>query len=199
MAFGFLKKIAKVALPIAGTALLGPAGGALGGALGGAISGGGVGGALGGAAAGGLSGLALKGGIGGLGGKLAKLGISPAQAAQLGLAGLGVAQGAQQQGKANQINQQLLGQLQAQSQAREPLRKAAVAKLLAAPPSAPDLGNVFQSSNPFAARMAAPQAPQQPFTPMAMQGQPLAMPSLSPIQARLARVSGGPGPRMRQT
>lgn len=154
MAFGFLKKLAKVGLPILGTALGGPLGGAIGGGLGGLVSGGGLGGTLAGAAGGGLGGLAL-GNVGGLGAKLAKLGLSPSKLAELGLAGAGLAQGASQQGKANQINQQLLQQIQGETKARQPLQQAAIAKLLAPPPGAPDLSSIFQSSSPFA-RSAAP-------------------------------------------
>ena len=53
---GILKKVASVALPIAGSYLGGPIGGALGGALGGEVAGGGLKGALIGGALGGLGG-----------------------------------------------------------------------------------------------------------------------------------------------
>lgn len=149
MAFGFLKKIAKVALPIAGTALLGPLGGVAGGALGGAISGGGVKGALTGAALGGLGGLAASK-AGGIKALLGKLGQNPARLAQLGIAGLGTLQSAKQQGQANQVLQSMLARQQAEAADQGRARQMLMARLGQARPTAPNLSPLFQSSSPFA-------------------------------------------------
>lgn len=194
MAFGFLKKLAKVALPIAGTALLGPLGGAAGGALGGLVSGGGVGGALGGAAAGGLGGMALGklGGVKGLGSLFGKM--SAGDLAKLGISGLGVLNASQQQGKGNAIANQLAQQQAAQAADQAKLRQQFMGKIGNLPSQAPDLGSLFQSSNPFARQpLAAIQGPAPSSTPLAMQGQPLAMPQLSPIEAQLQRLRAGTG------
>lgn len=151
MAFGWLKKVAQVGLPILGSVVGGPVGGLAGGALGGAI-GGGVKGAVGGGLAG-LAGGGLLKGAGGIGGALAGLGKNPGQLAQLGLAGLSTIQGAQKQGQANKINQQLLDQLNQQAAGQAQARTMALARLGAPPPQAPNLSGLTQSANPFARRV----------------------------------------------
>lgn len=126
---GAVKLIGKAA-PLAALAI--PGLGALGaagiGAIGGAARGGGIGGILGGAAMGGLGSAAI-GSVGGAVGGLQKLGITPAQAIQGGLAGLGMIQGAQQQGQANRINADVLNQLKQQAAVQDQLRQQALARL----------------------------------------------------------------------
>lgn len=196
MAFGFLKKIAKFALPVVGTALGGPLGGAAGGALGGLVSGGGLKGAAGGA----LGGLTLGklGGIKGVAGQLGKL--SAGDLAQLGLAGAGAIASAQQAGKANAINQGVLNQLQAQEAQKAKVRDQLLGRLTGPQAQREDLGSLFVSDNPFArslprqgtqpAPTVIPEAPAPLlYTPRAFQGQELAMPNRGAVQNRLRRAA----------
>jgi hypothetical protein len=126
-----LGKIGKVALPVAAGVLGGPllggaaklALGKLGGSSAGAPAGGAFPGGPGEAFGGGAPSGGLLGRIGGA------IGADPLRAAGLGLAGLNVIQAGKQQGKANQINQQLLQQAQAQQAEQDRYRQMLMGRL----------------------------------------------------------------------
>ena len=160
-----LKGIAKVALPIVGTALGGPLGGLAGGALGGLVSGGGVKGAVTGAALGGLGGgvlgklpvvgsaLGRLGGAasgGGLGGLLGQVGGFVKNNPALVLGGVTTALGAQQQAKAGRYQQQALDLARSQYAGAQPLRDAALGALGQAT-QPPDLSWMTGGGNPYSA------------------------------------------------
>ena len=209
MAFGFLKKIVKgvgkvakkaapivVLIPGVGTipaALLGGVGGlAAGEGLKGALTGA-AGGAAGGLAGGALRKLGAGKALGGLfGGGAPNLG----DLAKLGIAGAGVVQSAQQQGKANKLLDQYAQQEAALQAQRAPLQQLFSQGIQKLPTQGPDLGGLFQTANPFA-RPGTPQPamagiPAQPlgYTPLEIGNQPLAMPDRSRIQGRTRRLGG---------
>lgn len=159
-------KVARIAAPIVGGLTLGPLGGAL---IGGGVNAITKGGSLADKAKAGLTGAAvgagagaLKGGLakvgapaGGAGGLLGKIGSAigkdPMKAAQIGLAGLGTLQGAQQQAKAGKINTQIQEQAMAEQAQRNALKQQLMARIGQPPPQAPNLSSLYAgSSNPFA-------------------------------------------------
>ena len=94
--------------------------------------------------------------LGGIGGALGSLGLSPTDIAQLGLGGLGVIQGAREQGRAGEIENELLKRLQGEGGAREDIRKRFLSSLDAPIPERGDLSSMFASSNPFSQNFIAP-------------------------------------------
>lgn len=91
---------------------------------------------------------------GGFGGSLGSLFKDPAMLAKLGIAGAGLLQSSQSQGKANQITDEMLQRNRELDAHRGKLRGLFDEQLGQLPTKGPDLSGVFQSSNPFARRAA---------------------------------------------
>jgi len=147
-----LKSVSKVALPVIGNALLPGAGGVIGGALAGAVGNGkpslksvGTGALLGGLTSGVAGGAAKAGGAGNL---LKSVGGWAKDNPELLLGGISAIQGAQQQSKANKLQQQALDLAAQPWQETSALRAQALKSLME--PQQTDLSNIYSgSSNPF--------------------------------------------------
>jgi hypothetical protein len=204
--FGTVKD---VGLPLLGTALLGPAGGALGGAVAQGVGHGkpSAGRVLGGGVSGGIMGAA--GGAGGAGGGILQkvLGAAggPSGLATLGLGAAGAISGAKQSAKGEGLNQRALDLAMQQWNQGAPLREKYNSMAMQAP-TGPDLSGIFRTAalgNPYAQQYAGATGAGQaapPGLPGPSEPSPLT-PSLPPTATGgtlgqvFRRYQGGAGPR----